>query len=61
MVLPIKIHQNQGLCAECRLYESEGFRVVRIYESTNAGYLCAGVQLALSLAKVADSVEEGAE
>jgi ribosomal protein S18 acetylase RimI-like enzyme len=31
-----------------RLYESEGFRVVRIYESTNAGYPCACVQLALS-------------
>jgi ribosomal protein S18 acetylase RimI-like enzyme len=44
-----------------RLYESEGFRVVRIYESTKAGYLCACVQLALSLAKVADSVEEGSE
>src|SRR5262245_57060443 len=31
-----------------RLYESEGFRVVRIYESTNAGYPCTCVQLALS-------------
>jgi hypothetical protein len=27
MVLPIKIHQNQGLCAECRLYAKLGFTV----------------------------------
>jgi ribosomal protein S18 acetylase RimI-like enzyme len=27
------------------LYESEGFRVVRIYESTNAGYPCTCVRL----------------
>ena len=27
MVLPIKIHQSQGLCAECRVYGwfTEGF------------------------------------
>jgi GNAT superfamily N-acetyltransferase len=33
--------------ARC-LYESEGFRAVRLYESTNAGYPCTCVQLALS-------------
>jgi ribosomal protein S18 acetylase RimI-like enzyme len=30
-----------------RLYESEGFRVVRFYESTNGGYPCTCVQLTL--------------
>lgn len=29
------------------LYDSEGFRVVRTYDSTNAGYPCVSVQLAL--------------
>jgi ribosomal protein S18 acetylase RimI-like enzyme len=42
-----------------RLYASEGFQVVRIYESTNAGYPCTCVQLMLSPPKVADSAEEG--
>ena len=31
-----------------RLYESEGFEVVRTFEGSNAGYPCACVQLALS-------------
>jgi ribosomal protein S18 acetylase RimI-like enzyme len=31
-----------------RLYESEGFPVVHSYETTNAGYPCTCVQLALS-------------
>jgi len=31
-----------------QLYESEGFQIVDTYESTNAGYPCTCVQLALS-------------
>jgi ribosomal protein S18 acetylase RimI-like enzyme len=31
-----------------RLYESEGFQVVRTFESTNVGYPCTCVELALS-------------
>ncbi len=31
-----------------RLYESEGFQVVRTFESTNAGYPCTCVELVLS-------------
>jgi ribosomal protein S18 acetylase RimI-like enzyme len=31
-----------------RLYESEGFQVVRMYEGANAGYPCTCMQLALS-------------
>ncbi|MCI0745264.1 MAG: GNAT family N-acetyltransferase [Verrucomicrobia subdivision 3 bacterium] len=34
-----------------RLYESEGFQVVRVFEGSNAGYPCQCVQLALSPAK----------
>jgi ribosomal protein S18 acetylase RimI-like enzyme len=36
-----------------RLYESEGFQVVHTYESTNAGYPCTCVQLALAPAPAA--------
>jgi ribosomal protein S18 acetylase RimI-like enzyme len=32
-----------------RLYESEGFQVVRSFEGSNAGYPCASVELAIPL------------
>jgi ribosomal protein S18 acetylase RimI-like enzyme len=37
-----------GNLAARRLYESEGFRVIRTYEGTNAGYPCTCVELAPS-------------
>jgi len=46
-----------------RLYESEGFQVVRTYECANAGYPCTCMQLALSPAPVypSGSGREGPE
>lgn len=40
-----------------RLYESEGFRIVRTYEGQNAGYPCTSLQLALSSPAPLDSVD----
>ena len=46
-----------------RLYESEGFQVISTFESTNAGYPCTGLRLALSPAPsgTSGSREEGPE